>query len=117
MTCGFRQMLLLVGLLWWARLGRRLSITRLLFTLLWIAGLLFALLRIAWLLLLTLTITRWLMAIACSCGTWPVISSLSLRLAWRALGFFGNIGWRHKAVYRNYRNLAFNQSLDVSEKL
>lgn len=93
-----------------------LSITRLLFTLLWIAGLLFALLRVAWLLLLTLTLTRRLMAIACSCGTWPVISSLPLRLAWRARGFSGKIGGRYKAVYRNYWNLAFNQSLDVSEK-
>ena len=81
MTCGFRLMLLFGGLLWWARLGRRLSITRLLFTLLWGAGLLFALLRVARLLLLTLPLSRRLMSIACSCGTWPAISSLSVCLA------------------------------------
>ena len=117
MTCGLRLMLLLGGLLRWARLGRMLSITRLLFTLLWIAGLLFALLRVAWLLLLTLTLTRRLMAIACSCGAWCIIASLSVCLAWRARGFFGDMGWRHKVVYRNDWNLAFDQSFDVFEKL
>lgn len=122
MTRGFRQVLLLGGLLRWARFGGRLSITRLLFTLLWIAGLWFALLRVAWLLFLTLTITRQpltrrLMAIACSCATWPGISSLSVRLAWRAWGFSGKMGRGHKTVYCNYRDLALDQSLDVPEKL
>lgn len=117
MACGLGKMLLPSRrLLRLTRFGRLPSIARLLFAL-WIAGLLFALLRVAWPLLLTLTFARRLMATACSCGTWYAVSSLSVCLAWRARGFGGKIGGRHKTVYRNYRNLAFDQSLYVPEKL
>lgn len=115
MTRGLGQVLLLGCLLRRARLGSLLSITRLLVTLLRIAGLLFAMLGVA--LLLILTLTRLLLAISCSCGAWPVISSLSMGLARRARGFGGKMVRRHKAVYFDYRDLAFDQSLYVSEKL
>lgn len=111
MTCRLGQVLLLGGLLWRARLGWVLAISWLLFG----ARLLFALLRVAWLLLLTLTLTRRLVAIAC--GSWRIIASLSVCLARRTRSLLGDMGWRHKAVYRNYWNLAFDQSFDVSEKL
>ena len=121
MTCRFGQVLLLGGLLRRARLCGLLSITRLLLTLLRIAGLLFALLRVARLLFLILTIaprqpfTRRLVAIAR--GARRIIASLSVCLSWRARGFSGKIGGRHKAVNFDYRDLAFDQSLYVSEKL
>jgi len=112
MARGLGQVLLLGGLLRRARLGGWLSITRLLVTLLRIAGLLFAMLGVA----LLLTLARLLLAIPCSCGAGPVIASLSMGLAWRARGFGGKIGGRHKAVKFDYRDLAFDQSLYVSEK-
>lgn len=120
MACGLGKMLLPGRwLLRLARFGRLPSIARLLFALLWVAGLLFTLLRVAGLLPLTLTLARRLMAIACSCscGTRPAVSSLSVCLAWRARGFGGKVGGRHEAVYRNHRDLAFDQPLDVPEKL
>lgn len=120
MTRGFGQMLLIGGLLWWARLGGGLAIsrlrsgTRLLFPLLWIAR--FALLAWLWTLTITrLTLTRRLVAIAGACGAWPAIASLSLWRAWRARRFLGDVGGRYKAVYRHFRNLALDQSLNVSE--
>ena len=113
MTRRFGQMLLIGCLFRLTRFCGLLSMAR-------------RLLRIAR--FLTLSATRRLIAISPSCRIAcpePVLSSagggaapsLPVRLAWRARGFSGKIGGRNKAVHRNHRDLAFDQSLDVSEEL
>lgn len=118
MTCRFRQMLLVGSFLRRARFGRVLSITRLLFTLVWITGLLFALLRVARLFLLTLTITRLTLTrrrVAIVAGS-VAVASLPVLRAGRAWSFSGKMVRRHEAVHCYHRNLAFDQSFDISEK-
>src|SRR6266481_3508907 len=67
--------------------------------------------------LLFLTFTRGLLPIAVCCVAWAAISSLSVCLAWWARCFSRKMGGRHEAVHCNHRYLAFDQSLDVPEKL
>ena len=74
-----------------------------------------ALLRVAR--LLALAVTRRLIAVSRTRRARCAIPALPMRLARRARGFSGKVGGRNETVYRNHWNLAFYQSLDVSEKL
>lgn len=122
MARRFGQMLLIGCLFRLTGFGRLLSMARLLAC----TWLLPGLLRIAR--SLSLTTARRLVALTPHCriacpepgrsrSRAGAGSPLPMRLARLARGFSGKMGGRNEAVYRNHRDFAFDQALDVPEKL